>query len=84
MQQRDWMNPVLHPYAFERGEHRDKVPEMGALQAEACTDNYQSDTSVIDKEDVVLAWLRNDKDCAKMQIEEELMDSDLVTSDWDD
>ena len=45
--------------------------------------HYMHDTEVRDKEDVVLAWLRYNKDCAKMRIGEGLMDRDLGTSDWD-
>jgi CotH kinase protein/Lamin Tail Domain len=72
------------PYAFERGEHRLPVEELGLLSGEQCAQNYLRDTEVRDMEDVILAWLRYNKDCAKMRMDEGLVDRDFGSSEVDD
>jgi len=72
------------PYAFERGVHRRHVDQLGALQSGQCIDNYYRDVEGYDMEDVVLAWLRHNKNCAKMRLSEGLVDRDLGQSRWDD
>jgi len=72
------------PYAFEHGEHRKPVPQLGIYNGDQCIASYLHDTEVRDKEDVVLAWLRRDKDCAKMRLEEGLVDLELASRGWKD
>jgi CotH kinase protein/Lamin Tail Domain len=72
------------PYAFERGEHRLPVEVLGLLKGQQCAHNYLRDTEVRDKEDVILAWLRYNKDCAKMRMDEGLVDRQFGSSDLDD
>ncbi|CAB9522665.1 spore coat protein CotH [Seminavis robusta] len=73
------------PYAFERGDHRRPIDVLGIAGAVGgCHDNYIRDVEVLDREDVVLAWLRYNRDCAKMRMEEGLVDRKFGSSDLDD
>ena len=72
------------PYLFERGTHRPPVEQLGITEGDLCIENYFRDAEGRDKEDVVLAWLRYNKDCAKMRMEEGLIDRDLGQNEWDD
>ena len=71
------------PYLFERGTHRPPVEQLGAFDGDQCIENYFRDAEGRDREDVVLAWLRYDQDCAKMRMEEGLIDRDLGQKEWD-
>ena len=72
------------PYAFQRGEHKESPPELGVFAIDECIETYDERFWVEDFVDVVLAWLRYDRSCGDMLLEEGLIDRDLGTNDWDD
>ena len=72
------------PYAFERGEHLDKVEELGLLSNQQCIDQFEEHILNTLKKDVILAYIRYGKNCGDMMVEEGLMDRDLGQKDYDD
>lgn len=74
----------LQPYSFERGEHVVPPPVYGMHAAKRCVDDVVNNLHDQGKMDVVLAYLRHNQDCGDTLLDEELIDLDLGTSDWDD
>lgn len=70
------------PYAFQRGEHRPAIEQLGLFSADKCLDNFV-DAFYTDYSDAVLAYLRYDEDCADMLLGEEVIDRDLGNKKWD-
>lgn len=70
------------PYAFQRGAHRPMVEKFGLMGADECIENYNKDLWETDYYDVVLAWLRYDRSCEDMLLEEKLIDQDLGTKGY--
>lgn len=70
------------PYAFQRGEHKTPVEELGMMGTDQCIDNYNEQLWEHDYIDVILAWLRYDKSCEDMIMGEDLIDRDLGTKDY--
>lgn len=69
------------PYAFERGEHRDKIPVLKDWTA--CTSTFFENLGK-EFEDVVLAYLRHGKDCGDVLVDEGLIDRDLGVKNLED
>ena len=71
------LNSTLKPpYIFERGDHRTKTPVKGNLDWEVCFQQFGEEIGE-QIDDVALAYLRADKDCAKMLVAEGIIDRDL-------
>jgi len=70
------------PYAFERGEHRDKPPVYSIFEIDQCLETYDETFWVRDYEDTILAWLRHGKSCTDMLLETGLIDRDLGTNNF--
>jgi len=68
------------PYAFERGNHNPSIPRLS--DRSQCGASYQEYREAL-MADVVLAYLRNDEDCATTLLEEGLLDQELGTDNWD-
>ena len=72
------------PYAFERGEHQvGALPQAANPTMEECQaayDEYYQETIMAD---VVLAYVRNDEQCATTFMGEGLIDQELGTNNWD-
>mmetsp|Transcript_45226 Transcript_45226/g.110175 ORF Transcript_45226/g.110175 Transcript_45226/m.110175 type:complete len:983 (+) Transcript_45226:54-3002(+) len=62
------------PYAFERGEHRPKIPIIRDWLA--CSDTFFGNIAN-EFEDVILAYIRGGNDCGSVLVDEGLIDRDL-------
>ena len=69
------------PYAFERGEHRDKIPVLKDWTA--CTSTFFENLGK-EFEDFALAYVRHDKDCGDVLVDQGLIDRDLGVKDLED
>jgi Lamin Tail Domain/CotH kinase protein len=70
------------PYVFERGDHRERAIVRGPEDLNACFDDFIN--SLFEEfDDVELAYLRHNRDCGEMVVNEGLVDLDLGMKDWD-
>jgi len=71
------------PYSFDRGEHKKPVEVHNYWSFDTCRAQFIDHWFENIKPDVVLAYVRNDMDCAEMLMNEKLVDLDIGTDDWE-
>lgn len=69
------------PYAYERGEHRNRTPVLGLFAIDECVAGFYDNILNVETADVVLAFIRSNADCGSFLVEEGLIDRDLGSKD---
>ena len=71
------------PYFFERGEHRKRIDVLGWWAFGECLGGFYEQFGEM-RADTILAYLRYNKECASMLVDEGLIDLDIGSKEWED